>query len=368
MNRDMRGANKAVFERLAQFCEARDQPLSGADKDRWVHADGESDEYLKHLIIHESIGFGRHRFLALLERPIDVGLAEKTEAGTGDDGEETLIEPTHFIGLIGFDHDPDYSLLPVRESVRGFDVCLVSELPVRPIQSPVAIREVVEAGSKGDAGYVGHDNDKVLSLFPPIKVLASATPIDRTSIWSTFLQLCVEECRLGSSWIESDLARLLGTLAEMNVPSLPYRELCRAVFDMDPRSLYMSLYRCIEATYAYETATKVGIALSVGRSWYEVAASLDAEMGWHPAEAQSLNGALARAHRKDLEEICICLGATIGNDLDVSAGKAIYKLRNQIVHYRPTNEPLPVDEMNWNRLCELLVTISLDVFAGPYGE
>jgi hypothetical protein len=24
--------------------------------------------------------------------------------------------------------------------------------------------------------------------------------------------------------------------------------------------------------------------------------------------------------------------------------------------------------MDWNRICELLVTISLDVFVGPYGD
>ncbi|TFC67790.1 hypothetical protein [Cryobacterium sp. TMT2-4] len=362
MNRDMRVANGAVFERLAQYCADRDEPIIGAEKVRWVHADDGSDEYLKHLVIHESIGFGRHRFLAWLERPIGV-----IEVGDDSGADEVAHEASHFIGLIGFDHDPDHAELPVRDCVWGFDVCLIAELPVRPNKAPIAIRDIVEAASKGDVGYIGHENDSVFSLFPSIKVLASLTPIDQTAIWAIFLRLCVDESRLGTSWIESDLADLLVVLAELNVPSLPYRELCRAVFDMDPRSLYMSLYRCIEATYAYETATKVGTALSVGRAWYEIAASLDAEMGWHPPEAQSLNGALSRAYRQDLEEICDCLGATIGKDLDVSAGKAIYKLRNQIVHYRPTNDPLNMEEMDWNRLCELLLTISLDVFDAAYG-
>lgn len=153
----------------------------------------------------------------------------------------------------------------------------------------------------------------------------------------------------------------------MVVPSLPYRELARAVLDLDPRNLYMALYRCVEATYAYEKATKLANALSLTLAWDEVAAALDSEMGWHPPEAQSLNVALERANERDLEDICACLGVEIGNDLRVSAGRAIYRLRNSIVHYRPTYDSLEIESVDWNRLCNSMVTIALHVFHDAYG-
>ena len=343
MARNMKDANGVVFKKLADYCERRDNPVLNPTAPRWVHANPIADEILKEVHIRSEMSFGRHRNLAWLQH-ID----------------------RHFIGLMGFEHDPDLPGYPVLEDVQGFDVCLIAETHVQPRASTAAVRDIVEFGAKGDLGYVGHDNAAVMELFPAIKVLESTEPLDDSIAEAAFLRFCVDESRLGSSWIEDELAMSLATLAEMVVPSLPYRELCRAVFDLDPRSLYMALYRCVEATYAYEKASKLARALSLPMSWDQLAAALDTEMGWHPPEAQSLNVALEHAHAMDLEDICDCLGVEIGKDLSVSAGRAIYRLRNQIVHYRPTNDVVDFETIDWNRLCNSMVTIALHVFHDAY--
>ncbi|TQN01026.1 hypothetical protein FHX68_1165, partial [Microbacterium lacticum] len=38
---------------------------------------------------------------------------------------------------------------------------------------------------------------------------------------------------------------------------------------LDPRSLFMSLYRCVEATYAHDKATKLKQGLSIEHEWQE---------------------------------------------------------------------------------------------------
>ncbi|WP_131816196.1 hypothetical protein [Mycolicibacterium porcinum] len=343
MSRNMIAANTAVFRRLVEHCARRGVSLDGPGKPRWVHANADADILLQQLVVQDSISFGRHRHLAWLEH-----------------------RGQHFVSLVGFGDEMGYQDLSLREDVQGFDVCLISEIEIHPNALPFQIKDVVEAGSKDDPGYIGHDGDQVMSLFPTIQILESHNSLTKELIWSIFLRLCVDESRLGGSWIDDRLAESLGALAQLNVSSLPYQELCRAVLDLDPRSLYMSLYRCIEATYAFEHASRLASALSVDFAWNEVAAILDRDMGWRPPELQSLNVALAHAHDADLRDVCSCLGVEVGNDIQASAGRAIYRLRNQIVHYRPTLNPLTFESVDWNRICNALVTIALDVFYRAY--
>jgi hypothetical protein len=345
MSRNMIGANQALFQRLVQHCLQRGVSLTGADNPRWVHANAEADLILKQLRVRTSISFGRYRHLAWLE-----------------------YRETHFVCLIGFDTEPEYTQLYPRDDVQGFDVCVISEIPIHPRATPLQVKNIVEAESKLDEGYEGHDNYSVMQLFPSIQVFESADPLSEDLVWAVFLTMCVDESRWGGSWIDVTLAASLVSLAQLNVPSLPYQELCRAVLDLDPRSLYMTLYRCLEATYAYDHATKLASALALNISWNDLAAKLDAEMGWRPPELQSLNIALAHAHEDDLVEILDCLNPELRNDFQATAGRAIYKLRNQIVHYRPTNMPLVFDNVDWNRVCNALVAISMDVFYHAYGS
>ncbi len=359
----MRDANASLFTILATYCEKRNDPISDTSFPRWVQSNKTEKEWLKYISVLSFLGFGRHRYLTWLE--------------LGEDG-------PHYIGLVGFEYDPDYPELPLIEVNSGLTVSLISELGIQPNVPTGVVRNVVEVGAMGDPGYEGHDHSQVASLFPTVKALRSESPLDNTTVWPTFLRLSVDECRLGSSWIDDELAASLSTLADLNVPSLPYAELCRSVFDLDPRSLFMSLYRCIEATYAYDTSSKLGTALALELPWHEIAAVLESKIGWHPQEASSLNVALKQANRADLAKICRWLESgpkadpddskeitrlselEAMDELDVLAGRAIYKLRNQIVHYRPSEESLDITAINWNPLCNALVSVALDVFSHAY--
>lgn len=365
MSRNMKDANTSLFAILVAYCEKRNDPISDISSPRWVQSNKTEKEWLKYLSVIAYLSFGRHRYLTWLR--------------FGEDG-------PHYIGLVGFEYDPDYPELPSIDVNSGLTVSLISELGIQPNAPTSVVRNVVEVGAMGDPGYEGHDQSQVASLFPMVKALRSESPLDDTTVWPIFLRLSVDECRLGSSWIDDELAASLSTLAALNVPSLPYAELCRSVFDLDPRSLFMSLYRCIEATYAFDKSTKLGTALDLEIPWYEIAAVLDSKLGWHPQEASSLNVALKHANRRDLAKICRWLEPGSKSetndleeitflseleetdDLEALAGRAIYKLRNQIVHYRPSEHLLNVDAISWNPLCNTLVSVALDVFSHAYND
>jgi hypothetical protein len=179
--------------------------------------------------------------------------------------------------------------------------------------------------------------------------------------------LCADECQKSGSWIDAELAEVIVALADVGIPFLPYEALCRSMFDFDPRSLFMALYRCIEATYAYESCRKLVNKLSLGTAWHELAAALESEVGWHPREAASLNLVLKYAHEGDLADICALLKLDAGDNLADSAGRAIYRMRNSFVHFRPGNKPpSDLDSMDWNRLCKLIAQIVFSVFSRAY--
>lgn len=344
----MKGANSAVFERLAKFAGERDNPIPNPQAARWVHANSHADSVLKTAILHQSMSFGRFRHLAWLE-----------------------VEDQHYVASVGFDCEVNDPSLAQLDDIQGFDLCLLSELPVQPRVSAIEVYDVVAANSRNDdPAYPGHDNESVTGLFPTIRVYLSTAPVSDELVWPSFLNICAEESRHGGSWIEEALASSLETLAKAYIERLPYQELCRSVLDLDPRSLFMSLYRCIEATYAHDQATKLKDHLTLDHSWNEIAAALENAMSWRPLEATSLNAVLNFAQEDDLREVCACLEVPLkeNTNLASAAGKAIYQLRNRIVHYRPALVPLNFETTDWNRLCIVLLSIAADVFTSAYGH
>jgi hypothetical protein len=350
MSRKMIDANRAVFAALEDYCEALGESVQSPSAVRYVYGNSTAKRYLKYLQVGPSLSFGYHRSLSRLH-----------------------LESEHFIALVGFEFEPSFDLeLSLKQLTPisldpGIGVCVLSVVGPRPIASPATIRNVVEASSADESGYSGHRIEDIGQLFPPIQLLRCDQTIDDDSCWRLFLMLSADECRRGGSWIEDDLAGAIITLAGLEMPSLPYDAVCRSMFDLDPRSLFMALYRCIEATYAYESCRKLVNKLALTTSWYDLAAALESEIGWHPREAASLNVVLKYAHEPDLAELCSLLPVDMGDSLPDSAGRAIYKLRNQIVHFRPGGQPLlDPDSVDWNRLCHLLVHIVFSVFSSAY--
>jgi hypothetical protein len=344
----MRKANRALFANLEGFCQRRSEPIPTTGRRRFVSVrkDVEGDQDRRDLTrgtLETTVRFGGDRFLA-----------------------HVRVDADDYIGLIGFDHEPDVSSLSLADVTPGLAILLLSEMSPRPRATPSEIRNVVEVGSMDDSDYQGHTMASVGSLFPRLQLLASDQPIDEESAQRLFLMISVEECAQGASWIEDALAGELVSLTDLDVPALPYGAIVESMFDADPRSLYMALYRCIEATYAFETSRRLVDDLKLSVTWVEMAEALADVAGWRPQEASSLNIVLGNALEQDLLEVCQCLHVSVGNDVAASAGKAIYSLRNRIVHYRPGTERVEVESVPWNTLCHLLVRIVFHVFTKAY--
>lgn len=339
-------ANASLFRHLEAYCAHRGDPVHSAGAVRYVSSTGAEKEKLKNLRLGPTVRFGERRRMTHLSLPTD----------------------DHFIALVGFENDLGIPLLEEQRIDGGTGVCLFSELRPQPLATPAAVRNIVEVSSRDEAGYTGHDYDAIASLFPSLQLWKTSEPIDDDAAWRLFFMLCIEECRYGESWIGDKLADDLLCVTDLSISSFPYRALCRSVIDLDPQALFLALYRCVEATYAYETCRKVVDSLGIGAQWHQLAEVLEDEVGWHPQEATSLNVVLNYADRSDLMEICACLGSTPTGDPQNAAGRAIYRLRNEIVHYRPGIREVRVEEIDWNELCRRLVGVVFNVFSQAYSS
>lgn len=343
MSRNMIEAFQRLFDHLESFADRRGEPVQTRGHGRWARADDDdAKEILKSLRLVQVLRFGEQRALVW---------ARDTQRD--------------YVVMLGFNLEPDLPQLEAISASSGFTMAILSDLLPMPVGSAAQVRNVVEAGSKLEQGYDGHDPRLIEALFPAIQVFACRDPFDAELVARLFLRLSVAECGLSGSWISDGLAEGLASLTDLSVPSMPYGSICQSVFDADPRTMFLAIYRCIEATYAYEATRKLVERLSLPHAWSEVAAALDEEIGWHPKEAQSLNLILQYALDRDLENVCGCLGVAPGADLRTSAGKAIYELRNRIVHYRPGLAP-STDAYDWNELCRVMIHIVFHVFTRAY--
>lgn len=151
---------------------------------------------------------------------------------------------------------------------------------------------------------------------------------------------------------------------------IPYRVLCRSIFDSDKSSFFLALYRCLEALYSYSSSHSLASALDLKTSWDEIARALEDNLGWHPREEDSLTRLTKFSSAVDLKAILEEF-----SDLDLPeefellnnrASKAIYKLRNSIVHYRPAQHKIEMDTINWEKICRAMVGIVVDVYEAVF--
>lgn len=339
-------ANQVIFGGLDAYCDAAGDPIQNAGSPRWIATDPIDRKILKEAILSERLNFGPSRAIVRLD-----------------------LNATCYFCLIGFERVVSHSGFSEVDIGGSLLTAFLSELRPRPRASSTEIREFIEAIDKnGDPAYAGHEPLAIARLFPPIKFYSSVDVSDDDTSRLFFL-FCLEESRNAGLWIDDDFAATLKAICDLELISIPYRTLCRSIFDADPSAMFLALYRCMEALYAYSSARKIIQALELSSRWDEVAVALEEQLEWHPREETSLAALLGRANQKDLEKVFLALGEALptGNvDIAASASRRIYRLRNSLVHFRPMHHKIDHSLTDWNRLCECMATMVWDIYSGIF--
>lgn len=347
MSRSMIDANGRLFESLTKFCASRGVSLSRTDGYRYVEGDDDSDVIIQHFVILNVVKFGTQR--AAVHGQLS--------------GEDLII-------FVGFENIDDYvnrypefgDDVEEVECLPGHIVTLLSEIDIRPNVSAHEVRSYVEVDDSTNKSYEGHDSRVLMGLYPRLAVFRCRSSIDQGSFAQLVTKFSAAESAFGGGWIGENLLLDLLAIASISARSFPYEAISRAVFDTDPRNLYLALYRCLEATYAYKTSEELAKALGLEIAWSELAVKLNESLSWRPREASSLEVVLRHASETDLRKVVTSLGNQVGADAAAAAASSVYKLRNKIVHFGPSLDSVDISTYDWNAVCCALVAVVYDVF------
>lgn len=344
MSRNKKEANTAIFKQLDDWAREGGHDPPNFGQPRWLSSSEDSLRFLTHGRVAPPRQFGATRALT-----------------------QILVDDVAYIGCIGFNSVLEHDLA-VEKSVGGAHATLIlSEIEVTPTATPVEVYQAIGGIDGRDSNYDGHGVHDITNLFPPVTLYE--LKVDPTDADAVVWLLCLSECASGESWIEETLAKDLAELTDRRELGLPFDVLTRSVFDQDPGSLFLALYRCIEALYSYNACVSLGrslkqeLNLSGEPEWRTLAGLLEREISWYPQERNSLTTLLKNCDRAKLDAVIAAFpnAGPDSKEIATQCTRLIYELRNSLVHFRPglaNTELAP----NWSVLCSAMVYLVMALY------
>jgi hypothetical protein len=336
-------SNKKIFTDLYKFCKKNGVTIRNVSKGRWLETFEEDRDFITDAKLTDVLTFSARRHLVRFEFNSKV-----------------------FVSSIGFDFPSVFFDDYQCEVHGGMLTALLGEVDVLPTGTASEIRDIVEFSSDDDPDYTGHDIQSVCQLFPVIKFYNFGDD-DESTVNSIFFQFCLDECRSGPYWIDDDLQISLRKIAILDNHNFPFSTIFRSIFDNYPSSLFLSLYRFLEALYSYDKYLELIEKLNLAQSWEEVSHTLEDVLGWRPHEEGGLISLFGMASETDLRSLIKSMGFDDSEIKEISiksvAAKRFYKLRNSLVHFRPAHKNFDMKSVDWKDLCISTCNIVLDVYS-----
>jgi hypothetical protein len=162
----------------------------------------------------------------------------------------------------------------------------------------------------------------------------------------------------------------LSNIFESGSHLIPFHNLVQAVLSISWESAYLDIYRCIEQLYAFPRLNEFCRKFGLRHAVRDVAESVEAIIGWYPKDDESLYALLKLCDVPIVEQICEAFVDEYGVEHEqrcTTAARQIYKLRNMIVHYRPSHERVEMADEKWNSIVVSMAATIEDVYR-KYGE
>jgi hypothetical protein len=341
-SRNMIAANVTIFEAIDEYCRRRGDVLGTANHPRWINTTSQERGALKHAKLTSKVSLSASIKLARFD------LYNRIYFLTS--GLDTLDVPNE---------------LQVEDINAGLVTAFLSELQPTPIASFAKVRDIVDVESKTTSQfYNGHRASAMAELYPRIQIF-SAHALGLDESLKVFFLLCLDDRRRTEQWIDADLAQNLRTIALLNPAALPYRILYGPLLEIDPASLFLALYRCLEAVYAYTHTKDLACQLHLAIPWTELAQTLEEVLAWYPREEPSLEALLYHSIPDDLDAVLDALKEAPDPNARKEAlvARRVYSLRNALVHYRPFHQSVSFERIDWNRLCEAMALLVFHTYS-----
>jgi hypothetical protein len=221
------------------------------------------------------------------------------------------------------------------------------EIETRPDLDPNEIIEYVIPQYEGITGYSGHDFIEVMGLFDPILVyeISQNFPFDFSNLDRTSC-LYIGQARNKLTLPFSDeTISVFKTLFLGGSDKIPYENLLQSLNSVYWKYAFLDIYRCIEQFFPIPELTELKNVLSSSLLPSDLSKLLIEKFRWKETGEQSISvlfDNIISEAMKLLEEV--------KNNPSEPLYSWFYKIRNSIVHYRPSMKQPDFSDENWDKL------------------
>ncbi|MFU4863520.1 hypothetical protein ACM7ZX_29500 [Pseudomonas aeruginosa] len=341
--------SKQLFERLMSTAEQRGVVVANADQGRYIKQLNDEDATLMSSAHTELIVVSRQVRLVKIEFKEDI-----------------------YYCIFGItDSDLELEGLESVEMTPGIFALSILESRVHPPTaiSGSEIRNAIEDRYISANGFQGFDLSEIEALFPKASLfkISLRVPYTTSDSYRVLGAIISRSYSDGPIAISGDTLEVLHDIFVNGSEYLPFKNLVQGVMSISWEGLYLEVYRCLEQLYSEpRIANLVSVMPSENHSIREIASLLETHLSWRPKEDDSLAKVISGSKEHLIEELCRSLGASVNQKADMHearvAAKKVYSIRNQIVHYRPANQPLTKNDEEWNAIVSALLYIVDDIY------
>jgi hypothetical protein len=275
-------------------------------------------------------------------------------------------DATYFI-FRGFPPSPDY--IPGLDSVPatpGLFTIAVTELDLLPRAPVGSIRDAIEDFHGELPGYEGHDLDTIADLFPRLQYFRASPDYEFTSsLVRTAGSFVSHSYQDGPLHLSSDTKAWLQELFEAGNIYIPFPLILQGMMSFSWTSFYLEAYRCIEQMFSVPRVSSLVANWPTNLSHFEVAELLERHLSWRPKEDESLAKIIEFCSPDSVQTVVEAFGIETSQETEnVSriAARAIYDLRNGLVHFRPSKSSNSLSDDSWNKVIIALISCISDIY------
>lgn len=270
-----------------------------------------------------------------------------------------------FFGLSPIDELPEgLSECPLTPGTFGIAVSATDISPA-PRVTGAQIRQLMEAEFAKSDGYEGHELDDVASLFPNALIVEADSNLTYTADIDRVLGAVI-----AASYIDGPLALSEATLKTFRTlfvegsEYIPYLNILQGILSISWGGLYVELYRCIEQLYAVPRLLELTREWKAEKALRELADLLEQRLSWRPREDESLVKVIGACNESTIQLVISAFGLDLNPKYASSeaAGRAIYTLRNGLVHFRGSTKIPAVTDQQWDRIAAAMLAVVVDSY------
>ena len=218
----------------------------------------------------------------------------------------------------------------------------------------------------GIPDYNGHDLNVIMQLFPKLACFSvSQDSVISGDIDRMTGSYAARSYTSGPLNLYPDTREAIANLFESGNDHIPFNLILQGLMSFSWSYFFLELYRCLEQLYPVPRLKSLSEEFTLQRSLKDLALAMERLLSWRPKEDESLEKIIRMCEISSIENSIRAFSCDISeasfNKTDVLS-RSIYRLRNNLVHFRASKEHVDFDDRKWNSIINAMISLIMDAY------